>query len=56
LRTLQTSSRAQPGLVALQVWRVEGLVFLVLAALGELPWLFAIPAGLGDLAIGLSHP
>jgi hypothetical protein len=46
----------QSSLLALQVWRIEGLAFLVLMALGQLPALFAVPAGLGDLAIGLSAP
>lgn len=33
-------------------WRVMGFVFLVLAAYGILPRAFALPAGLGDIAIG----
>lgn len=33
-------------------WRAGGMVFLVLASFGILPWLFALPAGLGDMAIG----
>jgi hypothetical protein len=36
--------------------RVVGVVFLVVMALGELPAAFALPAGLGDIAIGLSAP
>ena len=42
--------------VMLQAWRVIGGVFLVLLALGLLPGLFAWPAGLGDVAVGLTAP
>jgi hypothetical protein len=37
-------------------FRVVGAVFLVALALGKLPAVFALPAGLGDIAIGLSAP
>ncbi|MDE2471033.1 MAG: hypothetical protein KGL35_20390 [Bradyrhizobium sp.] len=40
-------------LVAAQVYRVAGIIFLVLLADGHLPWQFALPAGLGDIAMGL---
>lgn len=36
--------------------RVVGVVFLIAAAEGHLPWLFALPAGLGDLTVGLAAP
>lgn len=36
--------------------RVGGLIFLIALALGELPVAFALPAGLGDIAIGLAAP
>jgi hypothetical protein len=45
---------AQPALIGLQVWRIEGLALLVLWAQGSLPAVFALPAGMGDVAIGLS--
>jgi hypothetical protein len=35
---------------------VEGTAFLVIMALGHLPALFALPAGLGDVAAGLAAP
>jgi hypothetical protein len=35
-------------------FRVEGVVFLLYLALGHLPAVFALPAGLGDLATGLA--
>jgi hypothetical protein len=43
-------------LTAIQGWRVIGLVFLALYAFGLLPGLFAWPAGLGDVAVGLTAP
>jgi hypothetical protein len=36
-----------------QIFRVEGVTFLIVMALGKLPAMFALPAGLGDIAIGL---
>lgn len=36
--------------------RIEGVVFLILWAQGQLPAVFALPAGLGDMAIGISAP
>ncbi|HEY3930774.1 MAG TPA: hypothetical protein VGM58_00210 [Verrucomicrobiae bacterium] len=41
---------------AIQAWRWAGLGFLSLYAHGVLPGLFAFPAGLGDMAIGVSTP
>lgn len=37
-------------LVAAQVFRVEGGIFLVQWVDGRLPWQFAMPAGIGDVA------
>jgi hypothetical protein len=34
----------------------EGLAFLILMGLGHLPALFALPAGLGDIAAGIAAP
>jgi len=36
--------------------RVVGVVFLLVMALGHLPAVFALPAGLGDIAIGVAAP
>ena len=36
-----------------QIFRVVGVTFLVVLALGKLPAVFALPAGLGDMAIGI---
>ena len=41
---------------AMQGWRWAGLGFLSLYAHGVLPGLFAFPAGLGDMAIGVTAP
>jgi len=43
-------------LTAIQGWRVIGVMFLTLYAFGLLPGLFAWPAGLGDLGVGLAAP
>src|ERR1700758_3610848 len=36
-----------------RIFRVEGVTCLIVMALGKLPAVFAVPAGLGDIAIGL---
>lgn len=41
---------------AMQAWRWAGLGFLSLYAHGILPGLFAFPAGLGDMAVGVTAP
>jgi hypothetical protein len=46
----------QEWLVGLQFYRVEGLIFLVLYAQGRAPGAFALPAGFGDVAVGLLAP
>lgn len=43
-------------LTNLQAWRVGGFGFLALYAYGVLPGMFAWPAGLGDIAIGVTAP
>src|SRR5271154_4462762 len=40
-------------LARVQTFRVLGGVFLVLLAMGQLPAVFAIPAGIGDVLVGL---
>jgi hypothetical protein len=40
-------------LIGVQVYRVLGAVFLVLWFGGQLPWQFALPAGIGDVATGI---
>lgn len=43
-------------IVAMQAWRFAGLGFLALQVHGILPASFAWPAGLGDIAIGVTAP
>jgi hypothetical protein len=45
-----------PLATAIQAWRAGGLAFLALYAHGLLPGVFAWPAGLGDIAIGVTAP
>jgi len=51
---------AAPGLASRleypHTFRVEGVAFLIMMALGHLPALFALPAGLGDIAAGIAAP
>jgi hypothetical protein len=46
----------QQWLVSVQLYRALGVIFLILYAAGKLPGLFARPAGVGDIAIGLLAP
>jgi hypothetical protein len=46
----------QRWIVSVQVYRVLGLIFLVLYAGGQLPGAFAWPAGVGDVIVGLLAP
>lgn len=43
-------------LTTLQAWRAGGLAFLALAAVGAVPAGFAVPAGVGDILVGISAP
>ena len=43
-------------IVGIQGWRWAGFGFLSLYAFGVLPGIFAFPAGLGDMAIGVTAP
>jgi hypothetical protein len=45
-----------PVMAGVQAWRFAGLGFIALYAYGVLPGLFAWPAGLGDMAIGITAP
>jgi hypothetical protein len=51
---------ADPGMPARlalpHTLRVVGVLFLIVMAQGHLPAAFALPAGLGDIAIGVSAP
>jgi hypothetical protein len=43
-------------MTGMQAWRIGGLSFLALYTYGVLPGYFAWPAGLGDMAIGVTAP
>ena len=49
-------SAPQEWIVSVQVYRALGLIFLVLFAEGRLPGAFALPAGCGDVLVGLLAP
>jgi hypothetical protein len=44
---------SQRWLIGLQLWRVIGALFLVEMSRGQLPAVFALPAGIGDIAVAL---
>ena len=62
LRRIPVVARAlaAPGLASRleypHMFRVEGVAFLIMMGLGHLPALFALPAGLGDIAAGIAAP
>ena len=49
-------SRDMRFVTSLQHWRVVGFAFILLYAEGVLPGLFAWPAAMGDVAVGLTTP
>jgi hypothetical protein len=53
LRRLVTN---QENLILLNVWRLVGVVFLMLMANGQMPALWALPAGIGDIIVGATAP
>jgi hypothetical protein len=53
LRGLLTNQR---NLILLNLWRLVGVVFLVLMANGQMPALWALPAGIGDVIVGAMAP
>lgn len=46
----------QSWLVGVQLYRAVGVMFLILYAAGKLPGLFAWPAGIGDILVGVLAP
>jgi hypothetical protein len=53
LRRLLTNQR---NLILLNLWRLVGGVFLMLMANGQMPTLWALPAGIGDVIVGAAAP
>jgi len=44
-------------MAAFHLWRLApGIYFIVLYGQGVLPWRFAVPAGLGDIAVAVTAP
>jgi len=46
----------QPWIVGVQLYRALGVIFLILYATDKMPGLFAWPAGVGDVIVGLLAP
>ena len=46
----------QPWIVGVQLYRALGVIFPILYLTDKLPGLFAWPAGIGDVVVGLSAP
>ena len=53
LRQLLTNQR---NLILLNLWRLVGVVFLFLMANHQMPALWALPAGIGDVIVGAAAP
>lgn len=45
-----------PALIAAQTFRIGGVFFVIAWMKGDVPAAFALPAGLGDIAIGAAAP
>ncbi len=43
-------------IVGVQAYRVAGVVFIIAWLQGRVPGVFAVPAGVGDVAVGLAAP
>lgn len=46
----------QANLIRLHLWRLVGIVFFVLMVRGEVPALWALPAGIGDILVAVTAP
>jgi hypothetical protein len=55
-RTLRSLLTNQRNLIWMNVWRLEGIVFLVLMVNGQMPALWALPSGIGDIIVGITAP
>ena len=54
VRRLISQPEVQPGVISVQALRIiQGSVFVLMLPLGVLPAIFALPAGLGDVLVGL---
>jgi hypothetical protein len=51
-----TAAAPQSLIVGVQIYRLLGVIFLILLLDGSMPRVFAAPAGTGDVAVGLAAP
>jgi hypothetical protein len=51
-----SASGAHKRLLSPHSFRAAGIVFVIAMVLGKLPPLFAVPAGFGDIAVGMATP
>jgi hypothetical protein len=56
IRRVLTAPGAQQRLLSPHSFRAAGIVFVIAMLLGKLPALFAVPAGFGDIAVGVATP
>jgi hypothetical protein len=54
--TLRRLLSRQSILIQLHIWRLLGVVFLILLAQGKVPALWALPAGIGDILVAATAP
>jgi hypothetical protein len=55
-KSLRSLLSKQKNLIRLNLWRLVGAVFLILMASGQMPALWALPAGIGDIIVGATAP
>lgn len=55
-RSLRRLLGNQKRLIWLNLWRLEGIVFLLLMADRQMPALWALPSGIGDVIVGATAP
>jgi hypothetical protein len=55
-KSLRSLLSNQKNLIRLNLWRLVGVVFLILMAKGQMPALWALPAGIGDVIVGATAP
>jgi hypothetical protein len=56
IRRALTAPGARQRLLSPHSFRAAGIVFVIVMLLGKLPALFAVPAGFGDIAVGVATP
>jgi hypothetical protein len=56
LSTLRSTAADLADLTETQTFRVMGWVFLIMMVAGQLPPRFALPAGIGDISVGIVAP